>query len=126
MAIKTTLSFAEPGKVHILWKQLLFSSTLFCQMTCKIKIECYNWCQHSRRGIFARRPVLYLRRSLNTWLQGFVPASECPRASEPGFRSPNFTEKTNTGALLFCVRGKQTTFQQSLDVTCDQECDPSK
>ena len=23
------------------------------------------------------------------------------------------------------VRGKQATFRQSLDVTCDQECDPS-
>ena len=127
MAIKTTLSFAEPGKVHILWKQSLFSSTVFCQMTCKIKIECYNWCQHSRRGIFERRPVpasqlKYLASRICTCL---VP-HECPRASELGFRSPNFTVNTSTGPLRLGVRGKQATFQQSLDVTCDQECDPSK
>jgi len=59
-------------------------------------------------------------------LQGFVPASECPRASEPGFRSPTFIVKTSTEAHCLGVREKQATFQQSLDFTYDQECDPSK
>ena len=116
---------------HLLIQKRLIScggNSCFCTTVfCKIKIECYNWCHWTGNLCKAFCTCVTIPGSKDLYLpQSASVPHKCPRASEPGFRSPNFTVKTRTGPLRLGVRGKQATFQQSLDVTCDQECDPSK